>query len=256
MTSSFTTAQPDVRLDEDGWLGDKLGKSAYRLVSGPQLTGEAARAALADLAGPFFVGAKIPVDRPETAAALAAAGFLLVDTNVVLDAEGSVQDERGATTLRVRDARPEDVGPVTKIARESFSVSRFHVDPAVPRSVADDIKAGWVANYFTGARGDSLAVALDGERACGFLLGLHASPGELVIDLLAVSPQARRRGVGAALVDYVWERHAPSRMRVGTQLANVSSLRFYQEQGFRVMQSSYVFHRHEPEAELHVNEVS
>lgn len=233
-------------LEADAWMARMLGKPCYRLHVGgavsPADVRDALQGAVADEVS--FVDAKVPTDRLDAVAALQGSGFLLVDTNVVLELRRPPPRSSVGTGITMRDAQPADAAGVRSVARTSFAFSRFHLDPEVPTATANELKAEWAGNYFNGTRGDLCAVAVDAAGPCAFLLGLAPSPGELVIDLVAVAARAQRQGLGGALVRHVWETTDPERMTVGTQLANVGSLRFYESLGFRVRSASYVFHRH------------
>jgi ribosomal protein S18 acetylase RimI-like enzyme len=134
---------------------------------------------------------------------------------------------------------------VVALAAGSFEWSRLHLDPAIPNEVADRSRAEWVANFFTAQRGDVLLVAENEGLPAAFLLGIGPKDGILTIDLVAVSPGARRRGLGTACVAFAGSQIAGvERLRVGTQAANVSSLRFYEQLGFRTIATHYVLHLH------------
>lgn len=246
MSPSIESPVRPSRIAPDAWLGAALGTPAWRLHPGDEITAGAVRELLHAHVGdgPSFVDAKIPVDASLAVAALCGAGFELVDTNVVLDlaAAPAAAPPTGGVTLR--DAHADDVAAVGAVARTSFTFTRFHADPAIADAVADELKGRWAESFFSGGRGDLMAVAADAAGPCGFLLALAPAPGEAVIDLIAVAARARRTGVGAALVRHVWDAMQPHRMIVGTQLANTPSLRFYEQLGFRIRGASHVLHRH------------
>ena len=89
-----------------------------------------------------------------------------------------------------------------------------------------------------------MLVAEIGDELMGFLQLIHAPDGTLVIDLIAVSEPARSRGLGSAMIREAERIARSSRMRVGTQVANTASLRFYESIGFRTVASSYALHLH------------
>jgi ribosomal protein S18 acetylase RimI-like enzyme len=66
------------------------------------------------------------------------------------------------------------------------------------------------------------------------------------IDLNAVDTAYRRRGVGLALTGYFVREYRDQfdRLVVGTQAANIPSLRLYERCGFTVDHTSYVLHLH------------
>ena len=94
-----------------------------------------------------------------------------------------------------------------------------------------------------------LYVGRIGGAIAGFLAVIESRVGTrsiAVIDLVGVSPEHQGRRVGTALVRRFIEewRGRAAELRVGTQAANVQSLRFYERNGFRVVQSDYVLHAH------------
>jgi ribosomal protein S18 acetylase RimI-like enzyme len=80
--------------------------------------------------------------------------------------------------------------------------------------------------------------------ASAFLLAIGPARGIAVIDLIAVDASARRQGFGAACVHFLASMEGVTRLRVGTQAANIGSLRFYEALGFRMVASHYVLHLH------------
>jgi ribosomal protein S18 acetylase RimI-like enzyme len=102
-----------------------------------------------------------------------------------------------------------------------------------------------VSNFFVGARGDALVVAEHDRNVDAFLLLLGPASGILTIDLIAVDRGRRRHGLGAACIGFAAAHFTDARMlRVATQAANVGSLRFYENLGFRTISSQYVLHLH------------
>jgi ribosomal protein S18 acetylase RimI-like enzyme len=131
-----------------------------------------------------------------------------------------------------------------EVARKNFVYSRFHLDRAVPNVLADKIKAEWVGNYFLGKRGDEMVVALVDERVVGFLQLLRRNEN-LIIDLIAVDASQRRKGIARDMIAYAESQYDDcSHIVVGTQVANIPSIRLYEKIGFRLRSSKYVFHYH------------
>jgi ribosomal protein S18 acetylase RimI-like enzyme len=78
----------------------------------------------------------------------------------------------------------------------------------------------------------------------GFAQLLGPRNGVLTIDLIGVAAPFRRRGIAGALVAAAGRIAATRTLRVGTQIANTPSLRFYEALGFRIVGSHYVLHYH------------
>lgn len=239
-----------MRVEADPWLAGVFGHDAFR-VSTPEVGADAAAVVghLRDR-GPAdaFYYARVPTARVGQAQALVAAGFHVVDVNVTLECPPAAAVAVGPD-LCIRDARPDDRAPLLAVASSCFVYSRFHLDPHVPAGIADAIKRAWVESYLDGRRGERLLVAEANGRAAGFLAVL-AAPGNgcpvRVIDLVGVDKSCQGRGLGKALVSAFLRscRESGALARVGTQAANIPSLRLYEGCGFRTAATTYMLHAH------------
>jgi ribosomal protein S18 acetylase RimI-like enzyme len=186
--------------------------------------------------------AKLPASDVEALGRLEQAGMRVVNTSVTL---GSKPVGIGEEDGRVRLADQARDGALLTVAERSFSHTRFHLDPDVPAAVANRIKRDWVGSCLSGERGDELLVApADGEPA-GFLAVLRTDDVR-VIDLIAVDPGSRGRGLGRALVKRFMRDSAGAcrRVQVGTQAANTGAIRFYERLGYVVDATGYDLHMH------------
>jgi len=229
-TGSSSAVQPS-EPRRDGWLSDVLGFEAW--------TATADSAAVVPAGGArSLTTVRIPAEDTASLAAVEALGFSVVDVNVTLERAGF----ESAHTSSVAVATPEQSEALLDVAGTCFRYSRFHLDSRITREAADRVKREWVRSYVEGTRGiELLAAGTD-----GFLAVLEAADGARVIDLVGVAPSAQGRGVGEALVVAFGSRHGADgrTLRVGTQIANVPSLRLYEKLGFRVVSAAYVLHRH------------
>ncbi len=144
---------------------------------------------------------------------------------------------------------PEQNRQVLDIAASCFRYSRFHLDPHVPDEVANRIKHDWVLNYIRKKRGERLLVASIDGRPVGFLAVLTSEfDGKRVetIDLMGVSEAFQKQGVGKALVGYFIQQYEDrcDFLQVGTQAANIPSMRLYQSLGFSIVGTRYAMHLH------------
>lgn len=220
-----------------------LGCEAHRLSFAP--SPHPLQAPSSRSGGKVFLHAKVEVHALAESRFLESLGFRLIDTNLTFERP------RGpaAPAAGVRWARPEDEAAVVALARDCFTLDRFHLDPEVPKQSADRLKGEWVRNFFRGERGAAMAVAETGaqkDEVAGFLLFLRTGDA-LVIDLVAVAPAHRGKGLAEAMTA-LGEARFPEAgvLRVGTQIGNAGAIRLYQKLGFRLCGSHYVFHYHGP----------
>ena len=194
-----------------------------------------------------FCYAKVPVTSVAQVGALTMAGFRVIDVNVTFERE-PVMSVESSSKIMVRDVLPKDETAVLDIAESAFVYSRFHLDPFVSKELANRIKREWIANYVRGQRGERLLVAEMDGKPVGFLALLVTDNAEKtgVIDLIGVEKNMQGRGVGKRLVEFhirdAYQKFA--RLTVGTQIANVPSMRLYTKCGYNISNSTYVLHAH------------
>lgn len=221
-------------LKPDIWLTERLNVPAFTLpVEADPAQQPAGR--------PAFVQTKVDVGQRERLEALVRAGYALIETAVTLERD---IDRTSSSNRNVRFAVADDESEVRRIAEAAFRYSRFHMDPLIPRHIANRIKADWAGSFFARGRGTHMVVAGDGDQTAGFLLLIHRGD-ELIIDLVGVAPGSQGRGLGREMLDFgAAEIDGPHRYVVGTQLHNVQSLAYYTGYGFRVVRSNHTLHRH------------
>lgn len=218
----------------DPWLTEVMRTPAFRVDGSGELTVSLA---------PGFYFAKIPTDHIDDVRALTRHGFVVVDTNLTFELRGEPDPIPLPRDYAVGELRDGESEGVLAIAGSAFRYSRFHLDPNISDETAHRIKREWVRNYVVGKRGDVLLVARDATRPIGFLAALVAN-GTAVIDLIAVATDAAGKGAGAALTAAFVQRYTNMPRIVGTQIANLPSIRLYTKLGFAFARSHYVLHAH------------
>ncbi len=190
---------------------------------------------------PVFLYARVPTSSVDAMRQLAERGFCIVDTNVTFERSASGDRSIAGAT---RWARPGDRNAVMTLAAHCFDHSRLHLDPMIPRAVADRSRAEWAGNFFAGKRGDHMILGECDGALAGFAQLIGPRDGVLTIDLIGVAAPFRRRGVAGSLVSAAGAITGTQLLRVGTQIANTGSLRLYESLGFRIAETHYVLHYH------------
>lgn len=235
----------------DAWLSALMARDVYRIDVGDEGAeiADVVRAHSSLRARAHYFS-KIDADRVDLVLALASTGAFVVDVNVTFTlSRPSLVPPASIEGVEVGPFAPADHDAVLDVAGSCFRYTRFHLDPLVEQSTAHLVKREWVANYARGARGDRLFVAKLEGRPVGFLAALAGSShGKRVatIDLVGVAGSAQRRGVGSALVEAFAAHYRPTFdvLQVGTQVANVPSVRMYERSGYSLASSQYVMHLH------------
>lgn len=217
---------------DDPWLAERVGR--------PVITVGAEDDPSIAPATPSFLQTRVPTADVARVEALERAGWSVVDVTVTLSREPGIEPRAGTWSIDGPAAADRDA--LLAIAQDDYEVSRFHMDPRIPDAVARRIKRDWLAACLDGERGDRVLVAAGDDGPAGFLAVLR-KPAAQVIDLIAVRAAARGTGAGRALVTHLLAE-SETTIEVGTQIANVGALRFYEALGFRARDTRYVLHCH------------
>ena len=232
-SSSRTASSP--ALTEDGWLAVRYGHPVYTVLEPAAVGPDALRAV-----GTYQ--AKVPASRPDLVARLEDAGMRVVNVSFTL---GRGPAAIGPEPDTVRRLDPDADRSLLDVAERSFTHTRFHLDPGTPDAVANRIKRDWVESYLLGTRGEEMLVAEAGGEPVGFLAVIRRGTTR-VIDLIAVDPDHRDKGLGRDLVArFMSDSEATAeRVQVGTQAANLGAIRFYERLGYVVDETAYDLHLH------------
>lgn len=235
----------------DPWLANIFQRNVYRLdfdesgLEKNKLQEDRTYRELKEIqANPVFIHTKVPTTSLIACRFLEKMGFKLMDTNVVFD-KPVAPTSKSHGNCALRFAVPEDREQVAELARRNFTFSRFHLDDTIPKAIADKIMAEWAGNFFSGSRGDKMVVALMGEKIVGFTQLLRRGEKTTVIDLIGVDKGQRQKGIASDMIAFA-ESQCPDcdHILVGSQVANIPSMRLYEKMGFRIFVSRYVFHYH------------
>jgi GNAT superfamily N-acetyltransferase len=224
-------------LKHDFWLSEQLECSAFHLSDFKHFSEDNFPE------GNYFIDAKVKIEDRLHLKNLIELGFELIETNIQLKRPPQYLNIPSPTC---RFAVPKDRTQIETIAMSSFTKSRFHVDPKISLSKANLIKKNWVSNFFNGVRGKWLVVSEVDNEVFGFTQILETSSTEIIIDLIAVDEKKRGQGIGQQMISYANKNCGNSNVviKVGTQLINADSIRFYERLGFLFDSASDVYHCH------------
>jgi dTDP-4-amino-4,6-dideoxy-D-galactose acyltransferase len=245
-----------LRVEKDEWLSGVLEIPSWKVLDVEAAASPAEiQMSLLDRAsrGSAFFSAKIPTLDVGAVMNATRAGFFIVDVNVTFDwdktANGALGNSVGGdSNMNIEAAGVDDALAIEEIAGNCFTFSRFHLDPAIGLDRANEVKRQWARNACRG-RASVVYVARQQGNVTGFLAVLEnkSSEGEdAIIDLVGVDAAHQGRGTGRALSGkFVEQWHGRAdRLRVGTQISNIPSMRLYESIGFRLTETSYVLHAH------------
>jgi ribosomal-protein-alanine N-acetyltransferase len=141
------------------------------------------------------------------------------------------------TTTAIRALRQEDTSAVTRILRESAEAAEWSAE-----SLKESLS-------WTGV----VALIREGEgKAIGFVIGRQVGDEAEILNL-AVTPDRRRQGDGAALLGAVLEEFAArrvSRVFLEVRESNERAITFYSQHGFAKMGRRPGYYRDPHEAAI------
>lgn len=132
---------------------------------------------------------------------------------------------------------------ILDIAEKSFLYSRFFNDPQLPEKQARNIYVHWTKCAF--GQKDKYFVTTQREgKVAGFILfSFHQDSG--IIELIAVDEKYQGQHVGKSLIHAMESfviRQEKCKIKVGTQVDNLSAINFYSTMGFKVDGCGSMYH--------------
>lgn len=132
---------------------------------------------------------------------------------------------------------------IIDIARESFNYSRFFNDPKLPEVQGKRIYLHWT-EYAFNKEGKYFVISEREDNIAGYIL-FSFNGDSSVIELIAVEEKYQGLGVGRSLLNtmesFVIEQGI-KKIKVGTQLNNISAVQFYYAMGFRYVSCVSIYH--------------
>jgi RimJ/RimL family protein N-acetyltransferase len=196
-------------------------------------------------AGIRHLSARVDSGNLTTIHALEEAGFELIDgiQTFVLTLNGN----HPSAPPRTRLFEPKDLPEVLEIGRTAFIFDRFHADPTLPSTVADQVNASWTRSCCLGTAADAVVVAEEDGRIASYVTcRADRRAGNGIIILVATAAWARGRGAArrasSAALHWFAEQGLGT-VEVGTQLRNIPAARLYESLGFRLTRTSLTFRK-------------
>jgi len=201
-----------------------------------------------ELSKTCMISAKVPACDSEIRNSLDKSGFKLIECYVELEHTlRHIPPVTGANVIK--PFHNADIPLLEKIAFESFTFDRFHMDLEIKKEYANISRSEWVKNACLG-RADFILVAEADSRIIGFVIGVKKVTGSETtgrLDLIAVDRHYRKLKVGYDLtVEFLTraKKKGYNSASVGTQAHNIPSLRLYEKTGFLMSSCSYTYHKH------------
>ena len=135
----------------------------------------------------------------------------------------------------IRLFKSQDIPLLSDIARNAFLNAYRYNDKNFDRDKVDNLYSEWIKNSCNG-RADAVFVYEENNIPQGFIAcNIRNEIG--LIDLIAVSKNARGNGVGMNLVlnSLSWFKDRVDKVEVNTEAMNYASLRIYQKVGFKIV---------------------
>ena len=234
---------------KDHWLSDALKKNVFILFNFSDVNENSLLISFNELCDQYpqkdlFIFVKVKTDFTRQINKIEDLGFRLIDTNILFNRSADLNYKKNIkNTIHIKFAEKYHKSSIGKIAHNNFSFSRFHLDPYIKKSQADNLKKIWVENFFSGKRGDYMVIALSNDKPIAFLQ-LIKKKKNLIIDLIAVSSNYRGENIGSSMINFACKNIECEKIIVGTQISNLPSIKLYQNLGFNPISSDYVFHYH------------
>jgi GNAT superfamily N-acetyltransferase len=190
----------------------------------------------------YFLG---DYDDAETARVAERHGFRAVDTRIRM-VHDLTDLGRGDSSHRIREAVAEDEEALRPIAAHSHGDTRFFADPLFPRRRCESMYETWVLGAIRDPDRIVFVPEVDGRVAGYQVVRPAGEDGEAMLELLAIAPDLRRRGLGTALLRTslrTCRELGANRVVTITQQRNAISIEAHRRMGFSAQAEGIWHHR-------------
>lgn len=189
---------------------------------------------------------EIPFSDPEVLAYCSEKGFLLVDFKTTLNKILINREEGGVRHSNITyELKDEYYSFLKKIVEQISRKSRYAYDPGFGQERSFQLYEEWLKKSFCKKYCDDFIVCIKDQKPVGFLT-LKNKNGQAFIDLLGVLNNYRRKGIGGSLIKEAERKLLKAEhktVKVVTQGHNISALRTYQNENFKIEAINIFYHK-------------
>ena len=147
------------------------------------------------------------------------------------------------TSQYIDEFQTKDHEEVVRITEKSFELDRFSLDNRLPEPLKGKVKVSWIAANLSQERNTKTFVSRSADGKIQGFSSLLLSKNSVAIDLIAVDPEFRNKGIASSLVRMSQKfAHSVSLpLEVGTQQSNPAN-RIYRKNSFVLQNILHVSH--------------
>jgi len=175
------------------------------------------------------------------------AGFYLVDCLVTYEFDSTkTPAPNGDFDIAFAEQITQiDINKLADIAANVFKIDRFHSDPNLSKTSADEYYRNWVINSFNGYSDGAILPMID-NKIVGFMTYKINNVDDQTSTLVLNAVDSEYMGQGIyhnmmkkGTLDLLKQS---KKIRVGTQVDNIPAQRTWQRLGYKLVEVKYIFH--------------
>lgn len=188
---------------------------------------------------------EVPFGIPEVLAYCSESKFLLVSLKTTLGKKLD-NDIKRSKSKNITYKLENDFYPyLVKIAQQVSMASRFSYDLNFGKEKSYLLYEEWLRKAFYEKYCDDFIIYVRDDKPAGFIT-IKTREGQSFIDLLGVSNEQRKKGIGKRLISDAERKLSISGynvLKVVTQGHNISALRSYQAMNFKIESMNLYYHK-------------
>lgn len=166
----------------------------------------------------------------------------LADVNIQFE-KYPISDQEIDSNIKIYNCYSKNESLVNMV-EGAYKHSRFFNDSHISSQKASGIYQNWVRNSFNN-KNKYFVNYEEAGLIKGFLICSVDNKRNLIIELICVSEEFKGNGIGKALIkasEKITLENQLIKIKVGTQIENISALNFYKSCGFILIDISYIYH--------------
>lgn len=129
------------------------------------------------------------------------------------------------------------------LVKNNFIYSRFWSDRLIPKKTVNKIFYQWIIDSVKTKKKELYCITNSNNKIISCII-IKKESKKIIIDLTVSNKRYKEKGFAKAIINYIINKYSEKDIIVGTELKNLSALRFYKKAGFKKIEKKFVYHLH------------
>ena len=129
------------------------------------------------------------------------------------------------------------------LVKNNFLYSRFGSDRLISKKIVNKIFYQWVIDSIKTKKKEVYCIVNSNNKVVSCII-IKKERKKIIIDLTVSNKRYQGKGFAKGIINHILKKYPKKDIIVGTELNNLSALRFYKKIGFKQIEKNFIYHVH------------